>query len=290
MLEWKMRIVMNSFKRALSFSFNPFSLLFLLAGFCPAASEETDVSEALFHHVLNGKELELFPFLPPIQLPHGFTVHQFMLVLSSVIIFALFALAASKGSLKPGKLLISVEAIILFIRDDVVYPVMGEEKGQKWLSFFTSLFIYLLTVNFLGLIPAFKTATGNINVTAALAVIIFLLTFIVGFKEVGFLGFFKNLYPQGAPVVVGIFVFILELLSIFTRSMVLSLRLFANMFAGHLAILSFLVLIFVINPFFGFVSVPFAVFTYTLEALVAFLQAYVFTLLSCIFIGMASTH
>ena len=281
---------MDYVKRAFPVSFNPFFLLFLLTGFAHTAAEEADVSEALFHHVLNGEKLELFPFLPAISLPYGFTVHQFMLTLSSVVILALFALAASKGSLKPGKLLIGVEAIILFIRDDVVYPVMGEEKGRKWLTFFTSLFTYLLVINFLGLIPAFKTATGNINVTAALAVIIFLLTFIVGFKEVGFVRFFRNLYPLGAPVPVGIFVFILELLSIFTRSMVLSLRLFANMFAGHLAILSFLVLIFVINPFFGFVSVPFAVFTYTLEVLVAFLQAYVFTLLSCIFIGMASSH
>ena len=88
---------------------------------------------------------------------------------------------------------------------------------------------------------------------------------------------------------IGIFVMLLELLSMFTKSMVLSLRLFANMFAGHLAILSFLVLIFVITPFFGFISVPFSVFTYTLEVLVGLLQAFVFTLLSCIFITMAST-
>ena len=166
---------------------------------------------------------------------------------------------------------------------------MGEERGEKWLPFFFTMFLFIAVMNMLGLIPAFKTATGNINVTTGIAVIVLLLTFIAGFKSLGFVHFFKNLYPEGTPVVIGIFVMLLELLSMFTKSMVLSLRLFANMFAGHLAILSFLVLIFVITPFFGFISVPFSVFTYTLEVLVGLLQAFVFTLLSCIFITMAST-
>ncbi len=266
-----------------------FFLMFLL----PNASlfaEGEDVSGTLFNHVLDGQELDLFPFLPAIELPEWMSVHQFMLALATIIILIVFAAVTRKGIIKPGKLLIGVETIVLFVRDDVVYPVMGEEKGKKWMPFFTSIFFYLLFINFLGLIPAFKSATGNINVTGALAVIIFILTFAVGFKEVGFFHFFKNLIPEGAPLPIGIFVALLEFISLFTKAIVLALRLFANMFAGHLAILSFLVLIFVISPFFSMVSVPFAVFTYVLEVLVAFLQAYVFTLLSCIFIGMAGSH
>ncbi len=281
---------MDRFRKTLSVFSKPFFLLFLLAGAFPLSAEEADISQTLFHHVLNGEELEIFPFLPAIHLPGTITVHQFMLLFSSLLILTLLFAGMKKKSIKPGKFLIGIESLILFVRDDVVYPVMGKEKGSRWLPFFTTLFLYLLVINILGLIPAFKTATGNINVTAALALIVFLLNFIVGFKDAGFFRFFKNLLPEGAPLGIGIFVAFLEFLSIFTRSVVLSLRLFVNMFAGHLAILAFLVLIFVISPFFGFVSVPFAVFTYVLEVLIAFLQAYVFTLLSCIFIGMASSH
>ena len=263
-------------------------ILFLFPG-QPVFAED-GVAKTLFNHVLNGRGLDLFPFLPEIELPQWMTVHQFMLLLATVVIVTVFMIARRKAAVRPGRFLISVESLILFVRDDIVYPVLGEEKGRKWMPFFTSLFVYLIVINFLGLIPAFKTATGNINVTGALSVIVFVLTFVVGFRNAGFAGFFRNLLPDGAPLPIGIFVAFLEFLSIFTRSIVLALRLFANMFAGHLAILSFLVLIFVISPFFSMVSVPFAVFTYTLEVLIAFLQAYVYTLLSCIFIGMAGSH
>ncbi len=254
-----------------------------------SASESPDVSGTLFKHVLDGNKLELFPFVPEITLPHGITMHRLMLVLSVLLITGLYSAWIKRGDLKPKTRTILLESLVIFVRDDIVYPIMGEERGAKWLPFFTTMFLFLSVLNLLGLIPAFKTATGNINVTTAMAIIVLLLTFIAGFKGLGFVHFFKNLFPEGTPLGIGIFVMLLELLSLFTKSMVLSLRLFANMFAGHLAILSFLVLIFVITPFFGFISVPFSVFTYTLEVLVGLLQAFVFTLLSCIFIMMAST-
>lgn len=254
-----------------------------------AEAEGLDVSEALFEHVLDGYTLELFPFLPEIHLPAGLSMHRLMLVLSVILVAGFYLAWIKKGVLKPKARTVFLESLVLFVRDDIVYPIMGEERGEKWLPFFFTMFLFIAVMNMLGLIPAFKTATGNINVTTGIAVIVLLLTFIAGFKSLGFVHFFKNLYPEGTPVVIGIFVMLLELLSMFTKSMVLSLRLFANMFAGHLAILSFLVLIFVITPFFGFISVPFSVFTYTLEVLVGLLQAFVFTLLSCIFITMAST-
>ncbi len=273
----------------------PFIVILLVLTAFPVFAEDSsgaespDVSEALFEHVLDGNTLELFPFLPEINLPQGITMHRLMLVLS-VLLIAVFYLAwIKKGDLKPKARTVFLENLVLFVRDDIVYPIMGEERGEKWLPFFSTMFLFIGTMNMLGLIPALKSATGNINVTTAMAIIVFLLTFIAGFKRLGFVHFFKNLFPEGTPLGIGIFVMLLELLSMFTKSMVLSLRLFANMFAGHLAILSFLVLIFVITPFFGFVSVPFSVFTYTLEVLVGLLQAFVFTLLSCIFIMMAST-
>jgi len=266
-------------------------ILILLGPYC-SFGEETrkSVPETLFHHILNSPEMELFPNTPALQLPSGWTVHQVMLVLTVFLISLVFVVFTRKGNLNPGKILLSLESLVLFVREDIVHPIMGKEEGDKWLPFFTSLFLFILTLNVLGLIPAFKTATGNINVTMSLAFLVLLLTFVYGFKGGGLVGFFKNLYPQGAPGPIGVFVFFLEFLSLFTKSAVLGLRLFVNMFAGHMAILSFLILIFVITPLFGFISVPFAVFTYALEVLIAFIQALVFTLLSCIFISMARSH
>jgi F-type H+-transporting ATPase subunit a len=117
---------------------------------------------------------------------------------------------------------------------------------------------------------------------------VFVLIFGVGWIRLGPKGFLKNLYPEGSPLGIGLFVAFLELVGLVTKSAVLSLRLFANMFAGHLAILSFLVLMMIVHPAFFAVSLPFAVFTYLLEVLISLIQALVFTLLSCLFIHMAS--
>ena len=254
------------------------------------SSEQTvDISETLFEHVLDGHTLEIFPFLPEVELPSWLSMHRLMLVLAVILITGFYIAWIKKGDLKPRARTVFLESLVIFVRDDIVYPVMGEERGNKWLPFYSTMFLFLAAMNMLGLIPAFKTATGNINVTTAMAIIVLVITFIAGFKSLGIVQFFKNMFPEGTPLGIGLFVMFLEFLSIFTKSMVLSLRLFANMFAGHLAILSFLVLIFVITPLFGFVSLPFSVFTYTLEVLVGLLQAFVFTLLSCIFIMMAST-
>ncbi len=263
--------------------------VFLLTAPSVFAEQTKNVSATLFHHVLNGNTLDIFPFLPAIKLPFGISVHELMLLLAVVLIAGFYLAWIKKKTLKPSRKVLFLESVVLFVRDDIVFPVMGKERGERWLPFFFTQFIFLFTVNLLGLIPAFKTATGNINVTSAMALMIFLLVFIVGIRDLGLVPFFKNLYPKDTSLPIGLFVAFLEFFSLFTKSIVLSLRLFANMFAGHLAILSFLVLMFVITPFFGFISVPFAVFTYTLEVLVALIQAFVFTLLSCIFIMMAST-
>ena len=273
----------------LHYKLSIFVLLIISATPLFSADVGDDVAGTLFHHVLNGTEITVFPGIAPITLPFGISVHGFMIFLAVVLIAGLFLLTIKKGVRKPVGMAVFLESIVLFVRDDIVYPVMGEKKGEGWLVFFSTQFLFISTINLLGLIPSFKSATGNINVTIAMALMVFLLIFIIGIKNLGLLSFFKNLYPEGASLPIGIFVSLLELMGLFTKSIVLSLRLFANMFAGHLAILSFLVLIFVINPYFGFVAVPFAVFTYTLEVLVALLQAFVFTLLSCIFISMAST-
>jgi len=252
-------------------------------------SSELDVSKILFEHVLNSNEMILIPGLPAITLPFGITVHLLMIWISVLIIALLFMSSFRKRTTKVHGMAVALEALVFFVRDDIVYPIMGEKRGAKWLPFFLTLFVFIAVLNSLGLIPIFKSATGNINVTGALALIILILMFVIGIKDLGVKGFFANMYPSGTPVPIALFIAFLELAGTLVKSMVLSLRLFANMFAGHLAILSFIILIFVIGPLSTCVSVPFAVFTYSLEVLVALIQAFVFTLLSCIFITMVSS-
>ena len=250
---------------------------------------ELDVSKVLFEHVMDSHELHLFPGVPAIELPFGITVHLLMLWLAVALVAVMFLRSFKERTPKVKGFAVALEALVLFVRDDIVYPTMGEKRGERWLPFFVTLFMFIVVLNCLGLIPAFKSATGNINVTLGLATVIFALMFIAGFMNLGFLHFFSNMYPSNTPWPIALFVAFLELSGTIVKSMILSLRLFANMFAGHLAILSFLILIFIIGPVISFASVPFAIFTNCLEILVAFIQAFVFTLLSCIFISMTSS-
>jgi F-type H+-transporting ATPase subunit a len=272
--------------------FTLFTLLFCLTSFSVKGSGgegEHDIATTLFHHVKNSSELELFPYLPAIPLPFGVTVHDLMLLIASLVILGLFVPAFRRPSRKVSGIAVLLEAVVLFVRNDIVYPVMGKKRGDVWLPFFATLFLFIVTINYIGLIPAFKSATGNINVTGALAAMVFLLIFSAGFKNLGVLGFFKNMFPHGTPKPIGFFIVFIETFGFFIKSAVLSIRLFANMFAGHMVILSLIALIFIITPYFAVVSVPFAVFSFTLEMLIAVIQAFVFTLLSCVFINMAVT-
>jgi len=139
------------------------------------------------------------------------------------------------------------------------------------------------------MVPAFKAATGNLSVTSALAALVLVLLFAAGLTRLGPFGFFRNMLPADVPRVIGLFVAGLELAGLFLRGAVLSLRLMANLFAGHLAVLCFLVMMLVASPSLAVVSVPFAVFTSLLDVLIAVIQSLVFTLLGCLFLQMAST-
>jgi F-type H+-transporting ATPase subunit a len=140
------------------------------------------------------------------------------------------------------------------------------------------------------LIPLFNTPTGNINVTAALALITFGVGQVVGMKRNGIFGHIKGLIPSGVPVYLIPLMFVIEIMGLLAKHFALIVRLFANMVAGHIVFFAFLSLIFIfkniwlaVAPF----SVAMAVFVDLLEILVAFIQAYVFTMLSALFIGMS---
>jgi F-type H+-transporting ATPase subunit a len=182
-----------------------------------------------------------------------------------------------------------------WIRDEMVYSNMGEADGKKFLPFFLSLFFFILFQNVFGLVPGGVTATGSVYVTAALAVIIILMMLVGGMIVQGPIKFWTSLVPQGVPFWLLPLIFPLEVMGLFIKPIALMVRLAANMTGGHLVPLSFMALAFhfgaeystglglAVTP----VSVGLSVFIMIIEGFVALLQAYIFTLLSIIFVSQA---
>ena len=184
----------------------------------------------------------------------------------------------------------------MYIRDEMVVPVMGRETGGKYLPYFLSVFFFILFMNLMGLVPGSATATASIFITGALAVVTFLSMVICGMVVQGPLEFWKSLVPH-VPAALWPLMFIVELIGLIVKPFALMIRLFANMTGGHMVVLSFMGLIFFFGQSMGDsmgyaaspVAIAFAVFIMIIEAFVALLQAYIFTQLSIIFVN-ASIH
>jgi len=184
----------------------------------------------------------------------------------------------------------------LWLRDDVVYPAMGKEVGRKFLPYFLALFFFIVFMNLLGLVPGASTATASVFVTAGLALVTLILMVFGGMIAQGPAHYWKTLVPH-VPVLIWPIMFAVEFVGIFVKPFALMIRLFANMTGGHMVVLSFMGLIFLLAGMAGHsaayiaspVLVGFAVFIMIIEAFVALLQAYVFTMLSVMFI-QASIH
>lgn len=192
----------------------------------------------------------------------------------------------------------------LWIRDDMVYAVMGKEDGRPFVPFFLFLFFFVAIQNVVGLIPstghswplAIYTATGTPYVTGALAAITFALMLFFGMRHNGVLGFWKGLLPHGLPVFLIPMMLVIELVGLVVKPFALTIRLFANMLAGHLVIASAIGLIFLFAKMQGgaitsyLTAVPcagMAIFIYIIESFIVLLQAYIFTYLSIIFLHQA---
>ena len=189
-----------------------------------------------------------------------------------------------------------MEPVILFIRDEVAKPSIGDKKYEKFMPFLLTLFLFILINNLLGLIPIFPggaNVTGNISVTLVLALFTFLITTFNGNKN-----YWKHIFnAPGVPWWLKLpfpLIPLIEFVSILIKPFVLMVRLFANISAGHIIVLGFFSLIFIfgnIQEAIGLgvsvISITFTIFMTCLELLVAFIQAYVFTLLSAIYFGMA---
>jgi len=177
------------------------------------------------------------------------------------------------------------ETYVVFIRDNIVYPNFGAAIGRGFLSFFCTLFIFILGANLLGLIPIFSTATGNVSVTAGLATIFMFTCLGAILKLRGLHGLKAAFIPHGLPGWLIPIMAVMEVISFFSRVFALTIRLFCNLLAGHIVIYSLLGMV----VLFGWAATPavlMAVLMYFFEVFVAFLQAYIFTLLSAIFMNM----
>jgi F-type H+-transporting ATPase subunit a len=184
-----------------------------------------------------------------------------------------------------------IEPLILFLRDDIARPTIGK-KADNYMPLLLSIFFFIFTLNLFGLIPVFPggaNVTGNISVTMVLALVVFVTVTFSGNKY-----YWKHIFMPDVPVWMYVIIIPIEILGVILKPFVLMLRLFANITAGHIIILGFFSLIFIfgnMSPNLGYavspLSVAFTVFMSMLELLVAFLQAFVFTLLSSIYIGMA---
>lgn len=217
-------------------------------------------------------------------------------VLLIVIVFVTRAGYKKRPNQAPHGLQSLVEMLVVFVRDSIARPIIGEKKYRTYLPYLLTLFFFIFFCNILGLIPFFPAGaniTGNIAVTAILAIITFFITNISGNRHY-WIDIFNT---PGVPAWLKIFPLmpVVELVGVFTKPIVLMVRLFANMIAGHIIILGFIVIIFILSNLFGavvggavsVVSVFFSVFISLLECLVAYIQAFVFTMLTALYIGMA---
>lgn len=217
-------------------------------------------------------------------------------ILLIVIVFVARAGYKKRPNQAPHGLQSLVEMLVVFVRDSIAKPMIGENKYRKYLPYLLTLFFFIFFCNILGLIPFFPAGaniTGNIAVTSTLAVITFLITNLSGNKH-----YWMDIFnTPGVPAWLKIFPLmpLVEVIGVFTKPIVLLIRLFANITAGHIMILSFMALIFILSGIFGaavgggvtLVSLFMSVFIDLLECLVAYIQAFVFTMLTALYIGMA---
>ncbi len=212
----------------------------------------------------------------------------------SVIILLLVLLTAARAYKKTGVtnapkgLQSFMEPIVLFVRDEIALPNIGAKRYTKYMPFLLTIFFLILTNNFLGLIPLFPggaNVSGNIAFTMTLAVCVFIVVNLSSNKN-----YWEHIFwMPGMHWSMKLFLAPIELIGVFNKPISLMIRLFANITAGHILVLSLVCLIFIFKTVYAAaIAVPFVIFIFLIELLVAFLQAYIFTMLTAMYIGMAS--
>jgi F-type H+-transporting ATPase subunit a len=262
---------------------------------------EENVFTTLLNHVYDSRYLELPFYHNPDPTKHGIALPQFELYgidmsitkhvvflwLAAFILVVTLSIIARKNlkNKVPRGLGNLVEVFVLFVRDEIVIPNMGT-GGVKYLPYLLTNFFFILLMNLLGLIPYGASATGNISVTAGLAIIAFLMIQVSAIRAQG-LGHYLAHLTGGVHWTLWPIMIPIEVLGLFTKPFALCIRLFANMTGGHIVILALIGLIFIFKSFaVAPISVAFALGIYMLELFVSFLQAYIFTMLTSLFMGL----
>lgn len=238
-----------------------------------------------------------------IDLPNigGFQITRFMVmevvaaVLIAVIVIPL-ARHVARNRVTHGKLMNMFEALVSFVRNGIARPTIGDHGADAFLPFLWTMFFFILFNNLLGLIPGGASATGNINVTGVLALLTLGAVVTAGVRELGPAGYLKNIVPHldvpkiMKPPLWGL-MFVIELAGLLIKHVVLAVRLFANMLAGHIVLAVILGFILQAVGIFSYLVTPASILGVValslLELFVAFLQAYIFTFLAALFIGSA---
>lgn len=236
----------------------------------------------------------------PVSVFGGVTQYIFFMIICWIITLVVVLVVGKKLTLIPtNKFINTVEYGYQFVRNDMGEGIIGQ-GFKKHVPFLATLFFFILVSNFVGLIPGCKPPTGTISVTWALATISFVYFNYYGIKAHGGWGYIKSIAPSGLPVVMVPIIWFFELFSLILRWLTLAVRLYGNMFAGHmvLGIFALASSVFLmagienIDIVSGILTVPWFVLLiamYALETLVAFLQAYVFTVLSSVYVSLATS-
>ena len=252
----------------------------------------------LFDHIKDSHELDIpfgrveLPHLPVIHIAGidfdlSITKHVVFLLLSALVVIAIAVSSARsyRKSLVPTGFANAIEAIVLFVRDEIVLPNMGP-GGLRYLPYLLSVFFFILVMNLGGIIPYGASATGNIAVTGGMAFISFVMIQVAAIRSQG-IGHYLAHLTGGVPWFLWPIMIPVEILSLFTKPFALCIRLFANMNGGHLVILSLIGMIFMFRSYaVSPVTLVFVLGINLLEIFVAFLQAYIFTILTSLFMGL----
>jgi len=288
-------------------------------------SEGFNAGETIIHHIANNPADPLIHIPKVFGIDFSVTKHVFMLWLVALIVFVGITWVVRRHVKRgpvPSGAGNGLEFVVEFIRDSIVQPNVGSEWVDAWAPLILTFFTFIFTANLIGLIPVFEvlrllnhwvlhakagsffgrlleggtTATSNYNVTAGLALITFFAIIIAGSKAHGFLQHWKNTVPHGLAWPIYILLIPIEILGMLVKPFALTMRLAANMTGGHIAIMAVLSLVFLFTEMFKTalagigigigVSIPLAWGISLLELIVVAVQAYVFTLLSAVFIGM----
>lgn len=274
-----------------------------------------DIGEMVLHHTADAWTIDLYP-MGAIHLPRfadvhvgtltlnlSPTKHVVYLVLAAALVFLSMVLTGRAlqrqraGEKAPKGLAAAMEGMVLYVRNDMAIANIGE-NGAKYAPLVMSLFFFILYSNLLGLLPWGATPTGNLAVTSALALLVFVTVEVGGMLKLGAKGYLGTIFPHipgmhgAGAVALSIFMAPVEILGKLVKPFALAVRLFGNMTAGHFVILALFGLIFLFgdiqgwNYAIGGLTAALVVGAMMLELIVAFLQAYVFALLAAVFIGL----